>query len=48
MKEIIEHFGVGFLQLLGGITFLGIFVACIRPGGVLCDIALAFMTDLCG
>lgn len=48
MEEVMEHFGVGFLQLLGGIAFLGIFIACIRPGGVLCDIVLTFMTGLCG
>lgn len=48
MEEIMEHFGSGFLQLIGAVLFLGIFVLCIRSGGVLSNVVQAFMTGLCG
>lgn len=47
MEEIMEHFGNGFMQLIGAVLFGGIFILCIHSG-VLSEIVQAFMDGLCG
>lgn len=48
MGEIIEEYGAGLLQMLGGIGVWGIFQAFMQQNGVLYEIVLAYMTGICG
>lgn len=48
MEEIIEQYGAGLLQMLGGIGTLALFAAFLRPGGLLQIILLQYMNGICG
>lgn len=48
MEEIIEQYGAGLLQMLGGVGMLALFAACMQPGGVLQTIVLQYMNGICG
>lgn len=48
MEEVIEQYGAGLLQMLGGMGLLALFAAGMRPGGVLQTIVLQYMNGICG
>ncbi len=48
MKDIVEHFGMGFLQAIGSVAAMLALVSCIRPGGVLNMAVTVFMDSICG
>ncbi len=48
MEEIIEQYGAGLLQILGGIVVVSICVKLFGQYGVLEQICLQYMTGICG
>lgn len=48
MEEIIEQYGTGLLQMLGGIGTLALVAALLQPGGLLQRILLQYMDRICG
>lgn len=48
MEEIIKHFGTGFLYLIAGAGTVGIYISCIKIGGVLNTVVVNYMNGICG
>ncbi len=48
MEEVIEHFGESLLCLLSGAVLLRFFAACLKEGGILCELVRNFMESICG
>lgn len=48
MHDILEHYGIGLLELLATAATLAVIVTCIKSGGVLYGIVLNYMAGICG
>lgn len=48
MKEILEHFGLGFLAVLAVVGMMQIYVALLDEGGILYMAVSSFMQSICG
>lgn len=48
MKNIIEHFGVGFLQLVSGTLMITLIFSQVWGTGALSQIVSAYMSSICG
>lgn len=48
MKEILEHYGLGLLEMLGMGGILIIIFNCIGNGGVISDVVAKFMFTISG
>lgn len=48
MHEIVEHLGIGLLELFAVVGIVAIVVDCIEEGGVLSNIIAGYMQSLCG
>lgn len=48
MKEIIEQYGIGMLQILGGLLAAGIWMQWFREGGILYEACLQYVHGICG
>ncbi len=48
MHGIIEHYGMGLLELFATAATLAVVTACIKSGGVLFGIVLNYMAGICG
>ena len=48
MREVIEHFGIGFLELTGGIGIVNIIVMFFGKNGLIKDVILEYFCGLCG
>lgn len=48
MEEIIEQYGIGILQMLGGIVAFFICMKLFGRHGVLEQICLQYMREICG
>lgn len=48
MDYVIEHFGVGFLQMISGAILTAMFFALLHHGGSISNIVAVFMGTICG
>lgn len=48
MEDVFEHYGLGAINIIGGIVVFCIIIACIKTGGVLNNAVIAFMHSICG
>ena len=48
MKEVIEHFGIGFLELAGGIGIVSIMIASFSNNGITNSMITNYFCRLCG
>ena len=48
MEDIFEHYGIGAINIIGGIAIFCIFISCIKSGGVINNAVIAFMQSICG
>lgn len=48
MREVIEHFGIGFLELAGGIGIVSIIIVFFSNSGIINDIVSNYFRGLCG
>ena len=48
MREIVEHFGIGFLAALVTLSILGMYVSFLHEGGVFFIMSVNFMKSICG
>lgn len=48
VHEILEHYGMGLLELFATAAALAVVVACIRSGGMIYDAVLSYMAGICG
>lgn len=48
MEAMIEQYGIGLLQILGGMGMLALLKEIIQPGGILYIILLQYMDGICG
>lgn len=48
MEEIIEHFGIGFLEAAAIIGMFAILTESISEGGIFRNAVVAYMYSLCG
>ncbi len=48
MSEVVEHFGIGFLELLGGISITSVIIGLFSSGGIINNIVLNYFQRLCG
>ncbi len=48
MGEIIEQYGVGLLQMLGGVAVITIWSAFFCDNGILRQICLQYLSGICG
>lgn len=48
MREIIEHFGFGFLAVLAVAGMMRIYVGLLDEGGILYRAVSSFMCSICG
>lgn len=48
MEKIVEHFGIGLLQILGAAGALAMFFLFLRSGGVIHTAVYNFMSSICG
>lgn len=48
MEHVIEHFGVGFLQMISGAMMTALFFALLHHGGTISNIVAVFMGTICG
>lgn len=48
MEDIMEQYGAGLLQMLGGIGMLAVFGKMMQAGGMLSMFLLHYMKGICG
>lgn len=48
MEDIIEAYGSGLLQILGGVCAMVLFNCLFADGGVILEIVQQYMTGICG
>lgn len=48
MREVMEHFGIGFLELTGGIGIMNIIVMFFCNNGMIKDMILNYFQRICG
>ncbi len=48
MREIIEHMGVGFLEILGVVSIIAVLFVYLSNGGILYEIVADYMQSICG
>lgn len=48
MEDIIEAYGSGLLQILGGVCAMALFAGLFADGGVILEIVQQYMTGICG
>ena len=48
MREIVEHFCIGFLAALVTLSILGMYVSFLHEGGVFYTTTVNFMKSICG
>lgn len=48
MEDIMEQYGVGLLQMLGGMGILTLIGKMMQPGGVLNMVLLQYLDGICG
>lgn len=48
MEDIMGHYGIGFLQMTGGIVVLTLFFHMLQQDGVLYQLVMQYMTGICG
>lgn len=48
MEDIIEQYGAGLLQMLGGIGMLAVLGKMMQTGGLLSVLLLQYMKGICG
>lgn len=48
MEEIIEHYGSGLLQMLGGVAALTLWVKLFCEDGIFKQVCLQYMSGICG
>lgn len=48
MEDIIEVYGEGLLQILGGACAMALFYGLFAEGGVILEIVQQYMTGICG
>lgn len=48
MEDIMEQYGIGLLQMLGGIGMLAVFGRMMQAGGILPMLLLQYMLGICG
>lgn len=48
MREIIEHMGVGFLEILGVVSIVAVLFRYVSEGGILYKIVADYMQSICG
>lgn len=47
MEDIIEQYGAGLLQMIGGVGVLFLYGAMMQPKGVWYEIVQAYMSGIC-
>ncbi len=48
MREVIEHFGIGFLEIMGWIGIAGIIATFWDNGGIMKNVIWGYLQSLCG
>jgi len=48
MREVLEHFGIGFLELVGCAGIVRIIVSFTIEGGIIRTFVVNYMRTLCG
>ena len=48
MREIIEHMGVGFLEILGVVSIITVFFIYLKNDGILYEMMADYMQSICG
>lgn len=48
MEDILEQYGVGLLQIFGGMGALALLSALVQPGGTVYVILMQYMGGICG
>lgn len=48
MEYIIEHYGLGLLELIGSAAIVGIYALFLYDGGMIYNAVCAFMQSICG
>ena len=48
MREVMEHFGMGFLELIGGIGIINIMIIFFSNNGIIKETVLNYFSGLCG
>ena len=48
MNVVMEHFGIGFLELLGAVSITGIIVALFNSNGMINYMICEYFQKLCG
>ena len=48
MREVIAHYGIGFLELVGGIGIVNIISMFFSNNGIVKDVILEYFRGLCG
>lgn len=48
MKDIVEQFGLGFLQIVGSAFLVALFMSFFRTDGILNEIVKMYMYSICG
>ena len=48
MEEVMEQYGTGLLQMLGGLGVMALFWNMLQPGGAVQMLVQQYMNGICG